>query len=263
METSNQIIDLSIRGLKYGAILPVMDLAGLAQKLYAYNTLPIPVNQRSKQWEHHSIFPADPLYTDAEKLLRTEWIPQPSRNNDNYWLSWKPKKTAVHGIRPGACTFKLYVSPHIDDYLPVFAETAKILTGSNIYCFKTGSNYHGIMRPDKLVVYFDNFEDLKDTAKKIYHNTGNFSAQGVPFSAPIFDTLMLSWGMDPPAGKRKAISWRLCITKELASGIIEGKKMLVDEPWQYALQYARSRGFKTDTWEPDEHFFAKIIPSKN
>jgi hypothetical protein len=263
VETSNQIIDLSIKGLRYGAILPAMDLAVLSQKLYAYNTLPIPMSWRSKQWDHHSIFPADILYADSETLLRTHWIPQPSRNNENYWLSWKPKKPTVHGIHPGACTFKLYVSPHIDDYLPVFAETVKILSTSKVYCFKTGSNYHGIMRPDKLVVYFDNFEDLKDTAQKIYHSTGNFSAQGVPFSAPILDTLMLSWGMDPPAGKRKPISWRLWITKELASGIVEGKKMLADEPWQYAVQYIRAKGFKTDTWEPNEDLFTKTVLSKN
>ncbi len=243
--------------------MPGMELNILAQKLYSYNTIPIPLDMRSKHWEHHSIFPASPLYTDAEKLLRTRWVPETVRDGTNYWLSWRPEKKAVHGIRPGGFTFKLYISPHIDDYLPVLSETIKILTASNAYCFKTGSNYHGILRPDKLVVYFDNLEELKNTAGRINNSTSNFLAQGVPFSAPIFDTLMLSWGIDPPAGKKDAVSWRSWITRELATGIIEGKRKLVGEPWQYALQYIRSKGFKTDTWEPDEMLFSKTQSLKN
>jgi hypothetical protein len=215
------------------------------------------------RWDYHSIFPANPLYADAEKLLRTRWIPQPTRDKTNYWLSWRPKRMTIHSISPDACTFKLYISPHIDDYFPVFSETIKILTTSNVYCFKTGSNYHGIVRPDKLVVYFDNLEELKNTAQKIYDMTGNLSAQGVPFSAPISDSLILSWGIDPPAGKKAAISWRAWITKELAAGIVEGKKMLVDELWQYALQYVRLKGFNTETWEPEESLFTPYHNRKN
>ena len=263
METSNTIIDLSIKGVRYGAALPATDLNNLSQRLYSFNTIPIPLDKRSVQWDHHSIFPASPVYADAEGLLSECWAPQPTRDKENYWLSWGPKEKKVDGISPGACTFKLYVSPHIDDYFPVFAEVVKILTTSNVYCFKTGSNYHGIVRPDKLVVYFDNPEDLKNTAQKIYNCTASFSPQGVPFSAPVFDSLMLSWGIDPPTGKKAAISWRAWITKELAAGIIEGKKMLADEPWQFALQYIRLKGFNTETWEPEESLFAQYHRSKN
>ncbi|HWZ04190.1 MAG TPA: hypothetical protein VNX40_11315 [Mucilaginibacter sp.] len=256
METSNKIINLSLNGIKYGTLLPVMDVNKLYQKLYSYNTIPIPLGQRSARWDHHSIFPVNSHYADAAKLLEAYWIPESAGDDTGYWLSWKPKKTTVRGINPDACTFKLYISPHIDDYFPVFAEVIKVLTEAKVYCFKTGSNYHCILRPDKLVVYFDNFSELKSTAEKIHHRTSNFSAQGVPFSAPLFDTLMLSWGIDPPSRKKAPVSWRVWITKELASGIIEGKKMLVDEPWQYALQHVRSRGFKIETWEPDQQLFA-------
>jgi hypothetical protein len=262
LETANKIIDLSIKGIRYGAALPAMDLDTLSYKLYRYNTIPIPLEKRSDQWDHDSVFRADSLYDDTDDLLKTYWTPVPNHDSD-YWLSWKPKKPTVHGIGAGACTFKLYVSPHIDDYLPVFAETVKILTRSNVYCFKTGSNYHGIVRPDKLVVYFDNLEELKNTAQKIHDSTIGFAAQGVPFSAPMFNSSMLSWGIDPPAGKKSPVSWRLWITRQLASGIIEGRKILADEPWQYALQYVRSKGFQTDTWEPEETLFAQHHHTKN
>jgi len=255
LKTSNKIIHLSINGIKYGAHLPVMDVNKLYQRLYAYNTIPVPLNQRSARWGHHSIFPADSLYARARQVLETYWMPESAGDDNQYWLSWKPKKTTVRGISPNACTFKLYISPHSDAYFPVFAEVINILTEARVYCFKTGSNYHGLLRPDKFVVYFDNINDLKNTAEKIYRATQNFSAQGVPFSAPLFDTLMLSWGIDPPSRKKAPVSWRVWITKELATGIIEGKKMLVDEPWQYALQYVRSRGFEIEKWEPDQALF--------
>ncbi len=255
METSNKIIDLSISGIKYGALLPVTDLNKLSQKLYYYNTIPIPLNQRAAQWGHDSIFSADKLQVKIDALLKDYWTPIVS-NKSTYWLSWKPQKVAVADIGSDACTFKLYISPHIDDYYAVFYEVIKALTGANVYCFKTGNNYHGISRPDKFVVYFDNFEDLKSSAEKIYNQTKSFSAQGVPFTAPIFDTLMLSWGIDPPSRKKDPVSWRIWITKELAAGIIEGKKMLVTKPWQYALQQIKQKGFKTETWEPDETLFA-------
>lgn len=234
-----------------------MEVSKLYQKLYSYNTIPVPLNQRSTCWDHHSIFQVDGPYADTARLLETHWIPESAGSDTSYWLSWKPKKTTVRGIRPDSCTFKLYISPHIGDYFPVFSEVVKILTASNVYCFKTGSNYHGIQRPDKLVVYFDNLSDLENTAEKIYQATGSFSAQGVPFSAPLYDSLMLSWGIDPPSRKKAPVSWRVWIARELASGIIEGKKMLVDEPWQYALQYVRSKGFDIEKWEPDQELFAR------
>lgn len=229
----------------------------LYQKLYSYNTTPIPLNQRSSHWGHHSIFSESSPYAEAAKVLENHWTPVWGNKDANYWLSWKPKKTTISEMSADACTFKLYVSPQVDDYSPVFFHVIEELTTSKVYCFKTGSNYHGVARPDKLVVYFDNFEYLKQAAEKIYSRTSNFSAQGVPFSAPIFDTLMLSWGIDPPARKKAPVSWRVWITKQLASGIIEGKKMLVDEPWQYALRYVQAKGFNIETWEPDQTLFAR------
>lgn len=257
LETCNEIIGLSVNGIKYGALLPVSDLKELYQKLYAYHTTPIPLNQRSSRWDHSSVFPENSPYAGAARLLKNHWTPVTNNKGTDYWLSWKPKKSATAGMRADACMFKLYISPQVDDYFPVLFRVIEALTTSNVYCFKTGSNYHGISRPDKLIVYFADFDNLRRVAEKIHSGTANFSAQGVPFSAPISDTLMLSWGIDPPARKKEPVSWRVWITKELASGIVEGKKMLADEPWQYALRRVQAKGFNIETWEPDQKLFLR------
>lgn len=255
MKHTHQLINLSLQGIKYGALLPAADVKNLYHKLYGFNTVPVPVTLRQKKWDHQSVFSFYAEYDAACNLLQQHWAPLFNEGSSNYWLSWKPQQEIIHNIAPGNCTFKLYVSPVPQQFLPVLAATIKAITNSNVYCFKTGSNIHGIFRPDKIVVYFNNLSDLENAAEKINAVTRQFSAQGVPFTAPLFQSTMLSWGIDPPTYNNEPVSWRVWITKLLAAGIIEGKKMLVDEPWKYALKYMEDKGLNNDTWQPGEKLF--------
>lgn len=192
------------------------------------------------------------------ELLENNWIPMTDDKPNKYWLSWGSKKETINTISPAQCTYKLYISPVVADFFPVFREMLGALNTGNAFCFKTGNNYHGISRPDKIVVYFENFVSLADTAEKIYSACNSFSSQGVPFTAPLFDSCLLSWGIDPPSSNNNdAVSWRVWITRELAKGIIESKKNLSGEPWTAALKYVQRKGFDIETWKPDETLFTE------
>ncbi len=91
--------------------------------------------------------------------------------------------------------------------------------------FKIGKNLPGLCRPDKIVAYFDSKEHLLQISHALWEKIYPYSAHGVPFSAQLYDTGILSWGMDPPLKDRTITSieyqsWRLWVVNMIASVII-------------------------------------------
>ncbi|MGH7248249.1 MAG: hypothetical protein ACREH9_09110, partial [Pseudomonadota bacterium] len=119
----------------------------------------------------------------------------------------------------------------------------------------------GLLRPDKLVVYFWSFDSLQETARQILTRLGSCPAHGVPFTAGITDDGLLSWGFDPPPDKgalawRERESWRLWITNRLATALLSARKTAAGgiEPWQFALDRLRLENIDTATWAPNDSF---------
>jgi hypothetical protein len=123
--------------------------------------------------------------------------------------------------------------------------------------FKIGKGAHGLLRPDKMVVYFTSYEDLIATAEQLKTELEGCPAHGVPFTAELAGEGLLSWGVDP-SGQGQVLpwvgreSWRLWVTNRLAVALIatstEDTANL--EPWQFALRRLQLEGVDTGSWTP-------------
>jgi hypothetical protein len=139
----------------------------------------------------------------------------------------------------------------------VFAEVVEVLAEHEHLQFKVGGNALGLLRADKLVVYFRDSETMGRVVEALIPRLGFARPQGVPFSSEVALDGLLSWGMDPP-GNARALSWqgtdswRLWIVRRLASAMIAAQSDAAPdvEPARYALERLRLDGVDVDGWAP-------------
>jgi hypothetical protein len=138
---------------------------------------------------------------------------------------------------------------------------AEVLPDSSAHFFKVGRSATGLLRPDKLVVYFRDFEPLEQAARELAIRLSGCAAHGVPFTASLGDDGLLSWGVDPLPEKgalswRGPESWRLWVTNRLASALVSARKNITGtlQPWQFALERLRLENVDTITWAPRDGF---------
>ncbi len=257
----NRIAQLSIQALQYAQALLLDNSAMLSSRLYYYNTVPI-----SPAWRH-KIPDRDATLSFLEiqaggqnrRLLESSWRNRPSAEAGEGWWVWQrkipPKSTRRH---PAQYAFKLYISP-LPEVLPsIFADILEVLSSIPVYTFKIGSSASGLLRPDKIVAYCASFDDLASSASALQARLENCPAQGVPFTASIDPTGLLSWGTDPPTEKHSSTylereSWRLWVTNQLAVALLEARSSEGDLiPWQFALERLRLQGVEIETWSPKQ-----------
>ena len=161
-----RIADLSISALRHASMLPIDDVAVLAARLYRYNSLPLsPAGDAASTAAANT--PATPA-TDLARLglttpavaaaLDRDWTCTAS-GTDGDWLCWSAAERweSTDGTR-GTC--KLYVSPAPAAIRDVFAATVAAATSHHALAFKAGAGPYGLLRPDKLVVYFRHRDHL-------------------------------------------------------------------------------------------------------
>ena len=255
-----RIARLSLEALQYAQQLAISDPQELSARLYFFNRLPVSAN-----WIRQ--FPStaavrEHLGVEDGSIRRLDWgwSVVPSSPGTEGWISWQAERMA-HVPRPKA-TYKLYVSPHCSSVRKAFQETVGLLMESQAHHFKVGRDVYGLLRPDKIVVYFRELDELKRTAVKLEARLAGCMAHGVPFSAELTNDGLLSWGIDPPADQRKIPnqereSWRLWVTNRLATAILAAKNSRAEdsEPWRFALWRLSLENIDTNTWTPGEGYW--------
>lgn len=244
---SGRIGALSLEALRHAAALDIDDARTLAARLYHFNTRPL-----SPRWV--SRLPDRAALLSFLGLTDTAGFGEPSGHE--YWLSWR----ASSGRRncANATTHKLYVSPpaeHLRDALP--AVFPLLEEDGRASALKVGGEPCGLLRPDKLVVYFDSHDDLLRGAGRIQERLEGMPAHGVPFTADISGDGLLSWGVDPPEGHQMlrwqgSSSWRSWIANRLAASLLAAARSECSMPaWQFALERLRLDGVDTASFAPD------------
>jgi hypothetical protein len=196
---------LSMAALRAVAALPIDDTVALARRLYGYNRLP--------------------------RTPRHRW----TESGGEAWITWSGPGYAA----PPERIFKLYVSPVVND-VPAAVDAAKAVTGP--HGGKLGAGPYGLLRPDKLVLYYASFDALYNAASRLMSALDGVRPHGVPFTAPLAGEGLLSWGIDPPVG-----SWRSWITDRLAAAMIVARVDRVD-PVSFALRRIAALGVDPRTW---------------
>jgi hypothetical protein len=154
-------------------------------------------------------------------------------------------------------TYKLYISPVANQAGVAFPIVAATAASSKALYLKVGSNVHGLLRPDKIVLYFGEFPDLQETASQLLERLGTCPAHGVPFSAELGGAGLLSWGVDPPSGQHNVRwlereSWRLRICNRLAAALLLAKASSAcgSSATGFAMDRLRAEGIDTNSWTP-------------
>ena len=253
-EKENFLAALSRRALQYAETLDLPDASTLSMRLYNYNRVPA-----SPRWwrllpDQAAVERHLGIQNSDGKL--TNWSRIDQGPNKTPWLAWQS-----HRRRPdqshSAAAYKLYVSPACSALREAFQAVLAVADSSAAYHFKVGSDVYGLLRPDKIVLYFNHFAELQETADQLMQRLSNCPVHGVPFTAELDGGGLLSWGVDPPAEKQtvpwlEQQSWRLWIANRLATALLVARNSSNRDlpPWRFAMERLRLEGVETDTWTP-------------
>jgi len=242
------IASLSLSALQYGQALDIAEPGLLSARLYDYNRIPASARWRSR-------FP-DP--SAVAELLDLENAAFGPFRSDGHWAAWQ---AAASGHGSSSPTFKLYVSPAIEQLRETLHAATAVAAVPRVFGMKVGCDLYGILRPDKIVLYLKTFSDLQETAARFLRRMSGCPGHGVPFSADLDGGTLLSWGVDPPRDAHSVPwlqneSWRIRVTNRLACALVLAKSSAADsdgvriEPWRFAMERVRLEGVDTRTWTP-------------
>ncbi|HEY6350134.1 MAG TPA: hypothetical protein VI636_12065 [Candidatus Angelobacter sp.] len=255
VEQEGFLAALSRRALQYAETLEIKDASLLSMRLYNYNRLPA-----SPRWRQ--LLPDEATVERhlgiedgaAGRLLSGKWMRIQGKEKSP-WLAWQSHR-ATQSFGSGA-TYKLYVSPAMSVLREAFHALVAAADASPARHFKVGNDAYGLLRPDKMVLYFSHLAELQETADRMMKELSHCPAHGVPFTAELAGNGLLSWGLDPPAEEHmvpwlERESWRLWIANRLATALVVAKTSGKSElpPWRFALERLRLEGVDTQTWTP-------------
>jgi hypothetical protein len=270
---SGRIGELSRAALAYARTLVAggMGVDTLAARLYSYGRVPVTASLCERFADDSALDVL--LGIDGRRATRAvldaSWVELRSPGAPDHWRNWEARGARAPA-RPGC---KLYVSPAGDAVRTAFKAVCGLPATRGAVAFKVGAGVDGLCRPDKLVVYFDELDDLLAAAATLAGELVGCPAQGVPFTAALTGDGLLSWGADPagpvdrlepcgPAGPSglPGMSWRQWVTGRLAECLVQAGSE-TSEPVQFALGRLRLDGVDTDSWTPSTGLSAQAQAS--
>ena len=242
----SRLARLSLSGLRMaGAGLAAdgrADPEGLASWLYRFGTYP-----RGPAIERDLGLDDEPLAVlgltrggASRRRLESLYEASTYRGWISFSLSGGPAQDAP------AC--KLYLSPAPAALAGAFPLIAEGFASGAVRSFKIGRGIEGLLRPDKIVAYFDDRDHLRTVAAHLAAALHGCPAQGTPFTADAGGDGLLSWGVDPPDWTQGA-SWRSWITRRLARTMVGTDRA---DRVAAALDDIREAGVDPERWAPAE-----------
>lgn len=246
-------------GLSRDALLHAQDLETaesqqLTMALYLYNRIPISTFWKTRFPNREAVL----AHLGADRgslqvLLESHFV---ASGSHSAWLSWTSKEAGPHD--PEEVTYKLYVSPRPAQIRDAFEVVVRVMASFPGTQFKIGDGAAGLLRPDKFVVYFTTREELTAAAEMMRRELAGCDAHGIPFTAALDDSGLLSWGIDPPDNDRALRwlgrdSWRYWLVQRLGAALSIAKSARTQsamEPWRFAIERVRRQGVDVDTWAP-------------
>jgi hypothetical protein len=243
---------LSHDAIEYADALGIVNPAVLSARLYTYNCVPASRRWRSLLSTENAV---EAYLGVREKstveALDRQWL-RTAPQTDTGWLAWRSVQ-ATDG-RASVPIFKLYVSPACNETRTAFQIVAGVVADSAAFYWKAGNSLYGLLRPDKMVVYFLEFAELQATAARLLEKLDGCPAQGVPFTAGVDARGLLSWGIDPlPEDiSLQPESWRIRLCNLLSAALVLAKT--TEHEGASAVSFAKERlrmeGVDPRTWAP-------------
>lgn len=246
---SGRIARLSLSALRMAAAHRQAEPGELARFLYRFGTVP-----RSPAIERDFGPDDDPMGVlsltsggQARRILDTVF----NATSFDGWYSFS--RVPADARLQSVC--KLYVSPRPEALADAFPRIAAVFAESGVRSFKVGRGIEGLLRPDKIVAYFEDQAHQADVAAAVIQALTGCPAQGVPFTNEIGGDGIVSAGIDPPAGDTPT-SWRACVTERLASAVSASPAMDVEDRVSAALEGIRAAGIDPFSWTLIDDAFA-------
>jgi hypothetical protein len=245
---------LTVLALERAGQLPANAPGAMANLLYRYNTVP-----PSEHWRRQYGKPDDLERWLAARSLLTAFSHGSDRWTmrrpaaEDHWIYWRRLMGRADNSSPLAA-FKLYVSPTCADAIGAFHATLEVTAKSSAVALKIGRDLHGILRPDKLVIYFNTAESLFAAVPPLRQKLAGAAAQGVPLTPSITDDGLLSWGLDPPNldTSSPGVSWRTWLAGRFARALsaLDSARSQSISTWGFALGYVSLDGVNPLTLAP-------------
>jgi hypothetical protein len=241
-ERLGRVAELSLEAARHVAALEGVPPELLALRLYCYARRPLTPALRTRFQDEESVA----RFLEVDRAA-AHWAETGTENGDA-WRMWRPRAPSGSGGKRAG--FKLYVAPELEALPDAFAVLAETLAEKPNVGFKVARDVTGLCRPDKLVAYFERFEDLRGAVTSLRERLGAMPAQPVPFTGEVTADGLLSWGVDPLPTETDGRSWRLWLAVRLAEYIVEARAQGADEPWRFAIERLRLDGIDTTVWAP-------------
>lgn len=249
---------LSHEALRFGQALDLDSPEELSGRLYGYGRAPLTPAWARRLPDRDAVLdflgagPGTSMRARLDGAFRR--APEPDATG---WFAWT--RAGGRASRARGPTYKLYLSPAIEAMPDAVRALVDVLAVRDRAQFKFGADGAGLLRPDKLVAYFDDLASLHTAAGELESRLAGLPAHGVPFSAEVALDGLLSWGMDPPRSERVLEwqgyeSWRLWLVRRLAAALVAAQHDAAPgmAPWRYALERLRWDGVDVDRWTPSE-----------
>ncbi len=261
-----RIAQLSREALQYAQALAAPDARFLAPRLYAYNQMPL-----TPRWQRlwpTSVAVERYLGIDSggrnQARLDRFWYRDSGSGGRGPWSAWRSRRKHSRGA--SEIGYKLYLSPACSAVGDAFDALGSVSASLPALAFKAGKDASGLLRPDKIVLYFDAREALAEGTELLRAALDGCPAHGVPFTAESSPDGLMSWGMDPPLAAQDQLSderesWRLWLVQRLARWLVFGQGCRTPgvEPWQFALERLRLEGVDPDTWTPSISIWKRYL----
>ena len=243
----SRVAQLSTDAIAYAGALENLDVAEMAARLYMYNRAPVSPRFLHQFSNDEKVLDYLLAGTAIKRELQANWKRQTGYQG---WLAWHREGTG------GPHPFKLYVSPSVEALPQAFQVAVDSFVRVRCTQFKVGRLAYGLLRPDKLVAYFSDLDQLREAAELIRASAAGIAAQGVPFTAAIDRDGLVSWGMDPPRleqvlADQEHQSWRQWVAGRIAVYTLAAKENGAGDLVSFVLERVGLDGIDTATWSPN------------
>lgn len=250
---ADDIDDLSRTALLHAARIGSRPEPALARRLYMFNATPW-TSRWSELLAKGGV--ARWLGLDSPSRWRRELSSLYEQHGAGVrrrdWLQW---------IRRGVdrrtnLRHKVYVSPTTRQLVEAFPRVVEVCVSMDVPAFKVGSSVAGVLRSDKLVIHLGSEREMWAVVTELGSALAGLDAHGVPFSAPVDDTGLLSWAIDPPEPAdaetaAQSPSWRTNVVLLLARGIAAARGRATEtDQIAFALERVRLEGIEPVGWRP-------------
>ncbi len=247
---------LSERALHFAYHSALKNPRDISFLLYDFNRLPL-----SRRWLNR--FPDQKSVTGFFDLdqndtwpgmppeIKTSSSGQEGSHRERFHRFWRYWRRRDRKRPRSELSYKVYLSFKPLELAGIFREVREIAFDAGAYAIKLPRVLTGLLRPDKLIVYFTDYLSASEFAGRMILQTVDNTPHGTPFTFQLDpENSGITLGVDPPRERSERLSWRLYLTAKLALAIQGARRDHTGDYLDYIYTHMRTIGVDSKNWRP-------------